>query len=401
MRDIFQISARGLRLAGTATLAAGFSALLSSATTPPLPEMKIADVLAEAGRATPFNYQGPSKNLNHLIPPPPPRPARKKTGMSAFPSQAPAAQPHPEKYAEHLRSLKESCPGLATVDDTRFNPALWFTQKILPQTPQPSTLPRQFLEASYFTIGYGKDTAEKADALTALNKLIPDSPEFIDFLERKRTELKAKLAVDPILQKTRHDWPAMKSAKRQDVLNYVSRLTIDTLLPHNQIDYARAIYLTRDYKGSVGYGMYRADFNEIYIDGTEAKIRNSFAFSTEITIHETFHQFTSILSQWRTEGKLTRNLALERQARFYHLFGLPGGSAVHISDNSEGYRTSFGERGAWAFQLAASPFPTTPLRDDLFINRYTASGMPQVISSPLAYSRNSGAGTLPPSCLDR
>lgn len=399
MHTLFARSARWPRLAMSGLAAAGFSALLSSATPPPTPDLSIEDTLALAGRAVSFNYTGPSKNLDHLLPAPQKPLPEKRDIKKAPPVTQPVISPHPEKYAEKLAELKLSCPALSNIHEQYFNPALWLTKKVMPDLSAEKPFPRHFLEAAYFTIGYGPDTPEKAAALSELHKLIADSPSFIAFIDRKRATLKERLAHDPALQAARPLWTSMKPQKRQEILAYVAQLVISTLLPDNQVAPARVVYLTRNYKGTVGYGMYRSDFNEIYINGTDARIRGSLNFASEITTHETFHQFTSILSYWLEEGKLSRNRELTRQARFYHLFGLAGGSAVHISANSEGYRTSFGERGSWAFQLAASPFYTGSLQEDLFIDRYNSSGFPKKIAALPIYNPDSRAGTLPAACI--
>ena len=112
-----------------------------------------------------------------------------------------ASAPKPAKpldysknYYRELYALHKTCPALQKINIQDFNTAAWFNQTTRDQDLQ--EMPRQFLEAAYFTIARMPKAPEKTEAIDRLNLAIPDSPAFVAFLQQKRAEIAQRLAQD-------------------------------------------------------------------------------------------------------------------------------------------------------------------------------------------------------------
>lgn len=356
------------------------------------PPLTVQQTFALAGKAVPYLYSGQhAQTLDHLWPSKESHPAPLTPSPTAT-----VSSDIPDEYQKELTELKEACPGLAVKANTNFNAPRWALREI--NDANVGTMPRRFIEAAYHTVGRSPDSTEKTRALVVLQKALPDSPAYIKYLDEKRSELKAKLEADPELQFTDATWQAASHKTKEKALSRVAELTFTTLLPENTYEMPRVVYAVKNYPSQTGYGRYSPTFNDVYIDGLSQPIRTSFDFAKAITVHETFHAFTSVLANWYVEGKLDVNFDLRRQGKIYQLSNITGGSAINIKDNSEGYMTSFGERGAWAFQLAATPQHATTMEIDMFNYRLGVKS-DGIIMTPPVFQINSTLGRLPDICL--
>ena len=364
---------------------------------PPTPS--IENVIARLpAKAVPMGYTGKrSMNFNHLI-------TLNNKSPDLEPEQAnlenvkfglPAAQP--ESYFKSLETLKTFCP--AAPIDLNFDAASFFIKEVTSQNA--GSLPRGFLEALYFSVSNMNPSVEKREALTGLNKLIPDSPEFLEFMEAKRSELRERLSRDAHLVTAAANWKLAPKDYKEKTLSYVMGMTLTTLLPNKHIEFPKLIVLDqkvlRNDQSYTVNAAYNSEFNEIYLNNMVAVIRDDYTAAIEATIHESFHAFENILANWYARGEIS-DLSLSRQARFYHISSFTNGAWINGPDNYIGYRTGFKERGSWSFQLAARPANAqSDIASDMFTDRSGAT--PNPIAPVPVYRENAAAGQLPTACL--
>lgn len=356
-------------------------------TVPPL--LTVAETIKNAGRAVPYLYSGgPSANLDHLWP------GKEHVAGSARPLSG--APDFAQEYALAHTRLGDVCPGIKSVPLEGGTIAAWFLETV--KDPEAAkAMPRSFLEASYHAIGWSPNGPLKTKALTILQQAIADSPEFVAYIEEKRKLLEQRIAEDAELQISDEQWRKMADPERERILDKVLRLTLSTLMPHNEIAFPRMIYARNAYPRGADYAQYSATYNEVYADGKNPLIQNNFGVAKKFTIHEGFHAFVSMLAQWYVDGKLQRNLDLHRQGKIYQLTALKSGAAISFKDSSEGYLTDPNERGARAFQLAAGGKSSfSEIQVDMFTFRYE-NGQTRVVPPPVFKARMSD-GVLPPAC---
>ena len=359
----------------------------------------VEDVIASLPlQATPMGYSGRrSTNFNHLT---------VLNGNTAEPSTEPEGlaseelrpvPSQPEIYFQSLKTLQTFCP--AAPIDRNFDAATFFLKEITSENA--SLIPRGFLEALYFSVSNMNSSMEKREALTSLNKLIPDSPEFVEFLEAKKLELRERLDRDPHLVTAAANWKLVPKEYKEKTLSYVMGITLTTLLPGKHIEFPKLIVLDqRILRSDQAYTInaaYNSDFNEIYLNNMVPGIRDDYTAAIEATVHESFHAFENILANWYARGEIS-DPSLSRQAKFYHISSFTNGAWINGSDNYVGYRTGFKERGSWSFQLAArTANAQSDIASDMFTDR--SGSTPKSIAPVPTYRQNPAAGQLPASCL--
>lgn len=363
------------------------------------PSQSVEDIItALPSHAFPLGYTGKrSTNFHHLTILN--GKSQESPAQSGDPENTTLDSPalQPEGYFKSLETLKAFCPAVPI--GRNFDAASFFLKDIISQNA--GSMPRGFLEALYFSVSNMNSSTEKREALTGLNKLIPDSPEFVAFMEAKKSELRERLSRDPHLVTAAANWRLMPKEYKEKTLSYVMGMTLTTLLPGKHIEFPKLIVLDqRVLRSDQSYTVnaaYNSEFNEIYLNNMAPVIRDDYTAAVEATVHESFHAFENILANWYARGEI-RDPSLARQARFYHISSFTNGAWINGSDNYVGYRTGFKERGSWSFQLAARPANAqSDIASDMFIDR--SGGTPKPIAPVPTYRQNSVAGQLPASCL--
>ncbi len=341
----------------------------------------IAETFAGAGKAVPFQFTGHhAPDLRHL--------SAQRTVKNA------AANAYGE-YTYEFKNLQAACPSLQKQSVSNFDAPNWFMQSIAGQDVR--QMPRRFLEAAYHTVGRSPNSPVKTQALTALQQGLAEAPEYLAYLEEKRALLDVKLAADPMLQFTDAAWVALPAAKKELVLDRIARLTLETLLPDNEIAFPRVVYAMSGYPSGKDHGRYHQEYNDVYMDGKSPLTHSRFQFAKQVAIHESFHAFVSMVAQWYNSGKLAANPDLNRQGKIYALNTLDGGTLISFTDSTEGYLTNPNERGAWAFQLAADHGRDTKIGQDMFTFRYDNGQHMMAVPAPV-YRRDASEGQLPSAC---
>lgn len=365
---LFKRTALPLLLAGS---------LGASSPEPVNPDPDFADILQELPRATPHNFEAHSTDLKHL-------------NMTGSPEPATFS----DDYPDDLKSLRRTCPGIQENTDLID----WVNN--IP-AEELENAPRDFLALTYLALGGTANRAGKTEAVTMLSMNLSESDTLLDYLDAKRVELAERLQNDPLVADASIRWNNESPEYKQRILNHISRLTLDILMPGHEIDYPRVILLREKYKsiGDNTFGSYRSYYNEIYINGTLNPIKWTFSTASEVTVHESFHAFENMLVGWGKYNHLKKFPELEQQARIYRLSADSDRSLIRPDEDPAGYRVNFMERGSWAFQLAANAGKLQHqlqgnFRSDLFIDR-GFNGRAEILAPP---PNPSEPGILPAAC---
>jgi hypothetical protein len=335
-------------------------------------------------KGTSYFYDGvPSKDFSHLT--------TRRAGLTFFkkdtlPDWAKPPVKFSEDYHEEVAGLRRLCVSLASAGD-KFNAASWFMRNV--DEKELPGLRRDFTEALYFSIGRLPDTREKKEALSRLNRYMPDSAAYIEFIQKKRDEVGLTLRRDPFLADMAKKWVDLTPDNKIAVLYYAAARILKTILPANDVDVPRILYLSNGVLPATVDGIYHGKFHEMYLNGDRESIATDFAEAFETLTHETFHAFQGILVNWYHEGKLDGHPQLKRQGKIQYLDTIVGGTGVEYDENFTGYRLSVKERGAWAFQKAAAPDKSPSIMADMFLE---TGYMPPV------YKYDPTSGGLPQAC---
>ncbi len=369
---------------------------------PPPPDAStISSALASIKtRAVPLGYAGsPSPNLDHMKPDPATsEDSAKKTASNSAEAASAAKTPQPvdysKQYYRELYALHKTCPGLQKTNIQDFNTAAWLNTATRDQDLR--EMPRQFLEAAYFTIARMPKAPEKTAAIDRLNLAMPDSPAFVEFLQLKRGEIAQRLTQDEHFKAAEQKWESETDAEKIAFLAYVGRLTLQTLLPGHDIEYPRYFVLKDSKLSPETRALFNPNYNEVYVNGSAAGT-TTFHKMVEHVIHETTHTFQNILAAWYIEEELPAVSELRRQAKLYYIANLSGGSGIPAEENYRGYRAGFDERLPWALQLALRADKSERIETDFFLHH--GENTPAKIADPPVYKTDPKEGTLPAACL--
>ncbi len=335
-------------------------------------------------KATSYFFDGaPSQDFSHLTTR---QSARSFIKKETLPDWAKPPVKFSEDYFEEVAKLRELCPSLRRSDE-KFNAALWFLQSI--EAKELPSLRRDFTEALYYSIGRLPYSPDKIEALSRLNRHMPDSAAYIEFIQKKRDEVGLALRRDPFLAGMAEKWATLSNDNKTAVLYYSAARILRTILPENDVDIPRVFYLGDGVLPARVDGLYHGKFHEMYLNGDRESIARDFSEALETLTHETFHAFQGILINWYHEGKLDNHEQLKRQAKIHYLDTIVGGTGIDYDENFTGYRLSVKERGAWAFQKATAPDKSPSILADMFLE----SGY-----GPPVYKYDPKAGELPQAC---
>lgn len=285
-----------------------------------------------------------------------------------------------------------------------------------------ASTPLNFRDSIYnLTVTF--DASESKDILlTNLNRSLPNSRLLTEYLDRKRVELAVRLQRDPEIQEAARNWNTINDdAYKQRILQRVSRITLQTLLPNKTIDYPRVFWDRREpEEGGLRYNTYAVYGYQdelISLNGKIAPMNYNFQFASDITIHESVHHFQTVLVGWGMRGYFSNIPDLDRYVSVLNTISENRAGAVRTDierpETFVRYRLLKSESMSWGFGLVGSsimdPHVTRSLRNSLERNMYTYFEIQEPLNNrhhrdmlhgaPIpTMPQNTNAGTLPSVC---
>jgi hypothetical protein len=275
-----------------------------------------------------------------------------------------------------LAEFRTHCPALPAHIKTKKEAQNWVYNNI--SNTQFSDTSLQFRDSIYnLTVTF--DGSESKDVLvTSLNRSLPNSQILMDYLDRKRIEVARRLQQDPDIQKAAQNWNTINNDEyKEQILQRVSNITLQTLLPNKDIEYPKVVWdETLPY---TLYGRFIAPTKTIKINGAIVPVNYNFEFASNVTVHETIHHFQFILLNW---GHQQRFRNIPDINRFVRILGTSFDSeagAVRVDQNHpetfQRYRLKKNESMSWGFSLightVTAPDATARLENRLERDMYT------------------------------
>ncbi len=277
-------------------------------------------------------------------------------------------------------------------------------------------------------------------ALMNIGKTLPDSVMLTNYLQRKRIEIAETLHRDPEIIKATIEWNSTSDVNyKTKILQHVSRITLNALLPDKVINYPKVVWIMEKKPNPVettnkavspyaltdyDLAFYRASINEIHINGRLNPVRFQFQTAVDLVTHESVHAFQDILISWGMNGYLTKSPEVNRHVAFMYANRRNDAGAIRSTKYNEktktemidpvsynGYRLMKTESMAWGFaRIGQTLFKASSTKDvlsdishDMYHDYSTTNPQSSVRNNKLVAviptaSDNILSGTIPTIC---
>ena len=271
----------------------------------------------------------------------------------------------------------DMCPAIEKQAVTEDEVAAWMTGNLT--TADFKKAPVEFRDRAYRLTATLSQTDNKEKLLIDISQTLPDSKILTDYLTAKRFEIAAILQADPEIVRVNKNWNKIADNDyKTRVLQRIANITLDTLLPHKNIDYPRVRWITEGLTiNELAY--YRSQTNEIHINGALDPSRYTFQFALDIVMHEATHAFQDILIAYGLNGEFKNHADINRYVSImYDNRSADAGAFRFDKDNATsqlGYHLMKTESMAWGFarigQTISRPHITEQTLSNLVGDMYT------------------------------
>lgn len=305
------------------------------------------------------------------------------------------------------------CPRLPEQETDKESLAAWILENIDSKELNVSSV--DFRDRAYQLATTLSNSGDKGKLLLAVSKTLPDSQILIDYLSVKRFEIARILQDDPEIIYAYKNWNKIAdTAYKTLILQRVSDITLNALLPHKDIEYPKVRWISTGMSDNE-FGYYRSKINEIHINGQLDPSRYTFQFALDIVMHETTHAFQDILISYGLDGHFKNNHDLDRYVSIMFANRQEDAGAIRFDKDDAtsqlGYHLMKTESMAWGFarvgQVISRPHLTTQklgnLTDDMYtkidiVNPQKTLPEARLVASLPQRHENPFKGSIPKNC---